>query len=95
MAQGVVSNYGNWMNLTKGYTNTTDAYTPKMDVAIDGSAVAQTALSTLTDYPLYLAQQIRETGSPILQEIVERGEIIFNENIDIPGAGPYKSAAQG
>ncbi len=65
-----------------------------LNVTVDGEAIEETPLDSLDpDLTSYTVQEANESGSTILMEITERGSAIFNETIDIPGAGPYKSAA--
>ena len=61
-----------------------------LDVVIDGEAVEEkTPVSELADY---LAQGVQDTDGAVLKEIAKRGKVI-STSFDIPGAGPYKSAA--
>lgn len=65
-----------------------------MDVTIDGEAVEERDLNEFEDpiFAEYIRQEANEDSDPILAEIAEYGKIIYAD-IDVPGAGPYKSAA--
>ena len=58
-------------------------------VTIDSESVAEQAVSQ--DYAEWL--QDMYVGSAVLDEIIDRGRSTGDTGIDIPGAGPYKSAA--
>jgi len=65
------------------------------NVSIDGEALEERDLNAL-EAPVfadYIRQEAYEGVDPILAEIADHGRIIHT-SIDIPGAGPYKSAAQ-
>ncbi len=63
-------------------------------VNIDGEAVEERDLNEFEDpiFAEYIRQEANEGSDPILAEIAEYGKIIYAD-IDVPGAGPYKSAA--
>lgn len=66
-----------------------------LDITVDGEAVEEETLEAIDDpyFAAYVDQEANESGDPIMQAIAERGALIFNTELDIPGAGPYKSAA--
>ena len=63
-------------------------------ITIDGEAVEEQSLASIDpDIAAYFTQEAGSGDDPILQKIVENDSIVFYTTIDIPGAGPYKSAA--
>ena len=62
-------------------------------IIIDGKSLEEKDISSLDpDLVGFLEQEALEGDYPILSEILARGYAVFEENIDVPGAGPYKSA---
>ena len=65
-----------------------------LDVTIDGEAVAEESLDDVDPFfAEYVAQEAAEGSDEFMAAAAERGSLIFNVDLDIPGAGPYKSAA--
>ena len=65
-----------------------------LDVTVDGKAVEDEPLAGAAGYAAYASQEAAEAGDPIYEAIVQRGAVIRSATIDVPDAGPYKSAAE-
>ena len=65
-----------------------------LDVTLDGKPVEEEAIDGNEEFMGFseYASQEADAGDPFMQAVTESGTIVFSASIDIPDAGPYKSA---